>query len=312
MKKLKKTYTRAAQISLLALLVLMLAGSFADLPLSRAVYPGRESSVGQFFAAFGELPAFLLISGCGVLLFVIRTRLRKSFDKLFIAVSVFLVAAGIALAVHEASDNVPALPKAVALLVVVFSTVIGSVCLLLLSRGCQAKTVVRFICTVLFVTIGTMLLVNIIKLPWGRARMRLIVSTGNESYFTPWWKAGTALKDMLVANGVSPDEFRSFPSGHTACAACACLAILFPTLGKRFRGREWRCFAAGVLWTLLVAFTRILMGAHFLTDVTFSCLVVLGMSVLGIWLFYFNASVSRFVWRFVSGCADRPEKRTEA
>ena len=33
-----------------------------------------------------------------------------------------------------------------------------------------------------------MLLINIIKVPWGRARMRLIYSTGNDTYFTNWWQ----------------------------------------------------------------------------------------------------------------------------
>ena len=88
--------------------------------------------------------------------------------------------------------------------------------LLVLTRETQTKTLLRFLCTAIFVCIGIMLLINIIKVPWGRARMRLIYSTGNDTYFTNWWQAGTALKKKLVADGVSSDDFRSFPSGHTA------------------------------------------------------------------------------------------------
>ena len=72
MKKLKRTYTRCAGLTALVLLALLIAGSFADLPISRFLYPGHESSFGQFFAAFGELPAFALLASCGVLLIVRR------------------------------------------------------------------------------------------------------------------------------------------------------------------------------------------------------------------------------------------------
>lgn len=145
-----------------------------------------------------------------------------------------------------------------------------------------------------------MLLINIIKVPWGRARMRLIASTGNASYFTPWWKAGSSLKNQLVAEGVSSDEFRSFPSGHTACAACAMLAALLPTVSKRFRGKEKRLGLSGALWTAIVAFSRLRMGAHFLTDVTMAWLVTLGLTVLGVYLFYFNKKFFQFVWDLIS------------
>ena len=62
MKKLKRTYTCCAGLTALVLLALLIAGSFADLPISRFLYPGHESSFGQFFAAFGELPAFALLA----------------------------------------------------------------------------------------------------------------------------------------------------------------------------------------------------------------------------------------------------------
>ena len=82
----------------------------------------------------------------------------------------------------------------VALLVTVFVDALMAAALLFLTRECQTKTILRFICTVIVVCVGIMLLINIIKVPWGRARMRLIYSTGNDTYFSNWWQAGTALK----------------------------------------------------------------------------------------------------------------------
>ena len=157
-----------------------------------------------------------------------------------------------------------------------------------------------FVLTLVMVAIGTMVLINVIKVPWGRVRMRLIVQTGNESYFTPWWQAGTALKDRLVAEGISKDEFRSFPSGHTACASCAKLLALLPTLSREKRKKTGALLAGGCLWALVVAFTRIWMGAHFLTDVTMAWLITLGMTALSVYLCYFNKKFFDAFWQFVT------------
>ena len=299
MKKLKQKYTRFALIIVAVLVVLMIVGSFLDLKISRLLYPGHESSFGQFFAAFGELPAFLCITSGGVLLFLIRDRLRKPLRMLAAAGAVLLVVGGIFLAVHEATDNVPALPGWVALLVAVFFTAVCGGALILVTRTCPVKTVFRFLCTLVFCAVVTMAVINIIKVPWGRVRMRLIVSTGNESYFTPWWKAGKALRDKLVAEGISADEFRSFPSGHTSCAACSMLLVLLPTLGKQFRGRETGGLIVGAVWTLLVAGSRIFMGAHFLTDVTMAALIAVIVCIIGVNLFYFNGKFFRFLWNLL-------------
>ena len=108
------------------------------------------------------------------------------------------------------------------------------------------------------------------------------------------------MKAKLIAEGVASDEFRSFPSGHTGCAACAMLAILLPTVCKRLRGKERLCLIIGAVWTAVVAFSRLMMGAHFLTDVTAATAITLGIAWLGIWLCYFNGKFFRLVWGFVS------------
>ena len=85
MKKLKRTYMRCALTAALVLLVMLIAGSIWDLPISKFLYPGHESSIGQFFAAFGELPAFSLLAGCGVLLIVHRAKFRPELNIVILA-----------------------------------------------------------------------------------------------------------------------------------------------------------------------------------------------------------------------------------
>lgn len=184
MKKLKQTYLRSGRVIGAVLLLLMIVGSIWDLPISKFLYPGRESSFGQFFAAFGELPAFLAMTSAGVLLFFNRKRLRRSWNALFLAASAVLVAGGIVLSIHEATDNVPAMPLWVAALVTVFAAALAGFLLLLGTEGCQTKTILRFILVLAFISIGMMIVINVIKIPWGRPRMRLLLATGNESYFS--------------------------------------------------------------------------------------------------------------------------------
>lgn len=310
MKKLKRKYSKYALIVFAALIVLLIVGSLWDLPISRFLYPGHETSFGQFFAAFGELPACLCIICGGVLLLLIRSRLRKMFQTLALAGGIFAIVGGILFAAHEATDNVPALPTWVALLVVTFCSVICAFLLIVITRRCPTKTIFRFLGTIVFCSVVTMILINIIKVPWGRARMRLIAGTGNESYFSPWWKAGKALRDKLVADGISADEFRSFPSGHTSCAICSMLLILLPTLGKQFRGKENVFLIIGAVWTALVAFTRIHMGAHFLTDVTIAAIIASSVCTFGIYMFYFNGKFFRFLWNFFFEPAENQQENS--
>lgn len=300
MKNLRVQYRRAALLLLALLLIFMVVGSFLDLQISKLLYPGHENSVGQFFAAFGELPAFIALSCAGSLLIVCRARINSAWAALIALIGGGLILMAVILSVHESVDSVPAMPMWVALVVNVFVMAACSVGIVYYARSAPVKTIVRFVLTLVLVSIGTMALINIVKVPWGRARMRLIVLTGNESYFSPWWKAGTALKNRLVAEGISKDEFRSFPSGHTACASCAMLLALVPTLSRRKRRRTGALLLAGCVWTAVVAVTRIWMGAHFLTDVTMAWLITLGMCVLGVYLFYFNKRVFDTLWQLIT------------
>ena len=134
-----------------------------------------------------------------------------------------------------------------------------------LCRGADRRTVLRVAAVFLLVIFADILVVNLIKIPWGRARMRL-VAVYDRAYFMPWWQPGKALRDTLVAAGVAAEEFKSFPSGHTANASSLMLLCLLPQLSGKLAGKRTALFLVGFVWTSLVAASRIVMGAHYLTD----------------------------------------------
>ena len=82
MKQLKRSYVRSARLLFALLLACMIAGSIYDFQISSFLYPGKESSFGQFFAAFGELPAFLALICAGVLLFRHRGLPEKRLERI--------------------------------------------------------------------------------------------------------------------------------------------------------------------------------------------------------------------------------------
>lgn len=89
----------------------------------------------------------------------------------------------------------------------------------------------------------------------GRVRFRDLLAAGNYEAFTPWYKI----------NGINGNK--SFPSGHTAGAGMSYLMMAFPYLSEKWKKRKTLCFSIPLIYTSVVAFTRLVMGAHYLSDV---------------------------------------------
>lgn len=113
-----------------------------------------------------------------------------------------------------------------------------------------------------------LLTVDIMKNLWGRVRFRDLLSSGSCDDFTAWF----------VINGKNGNK--SFPSGHTAGAGMSYLLMLLPFIDKKREKYRAVYFWCPFIYTSAVALTRLVMGAHYLSDVTvggviaFSCVLV--------------------------------------
>lgn len=113
-----------------------------------------------------------------------------------------------------------------------------------------------------------LLTVDIMKNLWGRVRFRDLLSSGSCDGFTAWF----------VINGKNGNK--SFPSGHTAGAGMSYLLMLLPFIDKKREKYRAVYFWCPFIYTSAVALTRLVMGAHYLTDVAvggviaFSCVLV--------------------------------------
>lgn len=120
------------------------------------------------------------------------------------------------------------------------------------------------------------------KYLWGRPRYRAMLAADDFSVFQPWYHINGNKFRALYEHS---NEIKSCPSGHTAGAAISYLAMLLPFTNSWFKGKEKLCFIAAFGYSSIVAYTRLVMGAHFLSDVTIGAIfsftiVVITMAVL--------------------------------
>jgi membrane-associated phospholipid phosphatase len=97
--------------------------------------------------------------------------------------------------------------------------------------------------------------VNVLKSVWNRPRLRDL--TAPYSDFCAWYKPRNS--------ALGGD---SFPSGHTSKAAGACLYVLLCDAFDKLRGKQTCFIVVGLLWTVVIGVGRIVLGAHFASDVT--------------------------------------------
>ena len=123
-----------------------------------------------------------------------------------------------------------------------------------------------------YVIVGTCigyLIITIVKSPVGRMRYRAMNLINDFSFYTPWYKISDAKNVLAGFTHIPHDGYKSFPSGHTFSAGVCYVLICMPYLVKKFNTRNWKIFwyALPITYTGLVGFYRIVVGAHYLTDV---------------------------------------------
>lgn len=111
------------------------------------------------------------------------------------------------------------------------------------------STAILFIILVL----GEVIIVNILKVVWGRPRMRIIDSADQ---FRKWY---------IISFPSQDNNYKSFPSGHTANAFASIAWTLLAMKDGRLNRRI--VLAAALVWGVLTALSRVVLGAHFLSDV---------------------------------------------
>ncbi|MHA1131271.1 MAG: phosphatase PAP2 family protein [Candidatus Helarchaeota archaeon] len=235
-------------------IILAIIFGLYDLEISTAL-ADASNPFGVFGAIYGEGPGYGIIGAALVVFigsFISDLNKQKIPAYIFIGLSLALLTVGIIVDSHTLWK--------IGGFIFVFDLLVT-----ILFRNQDWKNYRKFAGLILLLAlILPILFVSITKVLCGRVRPRDVFSIGG---YTPWYlPPGPDLHNA------------SFPSGHAAMGWML-LPLLIPIRNKRF---SIKCLG-GVLiigWGAFVALSRVLVGAHFASDVLFSTGVACVVTIL--------------------------------
>ena len=289
------------------LLVGLIIGSFFDLQINQAIF-SKDNMFCLIMASFGTYPCYASLAFIAGGLFATGFK-RKD---MHIALQIFTWVASIVafgISVYLGSKDFPSangfndkelkIPSLfIAALIFAGAAFLGfSVC----SKGDKQKLWGVLLVMLVIFTVGLLPVSYLIKLVIHRPRYRLLV----ESELVPfhnWWETCKYYKNYLDPNNptyvndvlITKEEFKSFPSGHSGSAAV--MMMILPYLShffKKLKGKETLLFYIGFAWMIFMMFTRMLCGAHYLSDTCMGALLIMAVYLIGHaiavnkgWVFY--------------------------
>lgn len=256
----KKTY-----ISLLTLgLIVLIYASFNDMAISNQLY-GQMQGFGKLFEVIGGSPAYLLIAGCGAsLAYINKHKIMQvclsggsvlSFTLFFKDMVGYAISPG-------GTDS----KASVGMEIKLVSLVLAIICFMIVLYGLNqiGKQVFlkyhKQLLVVLLVCLFQLFIQESTKIIFARPRYWSIVDGTNQ--FQNWYQARGPLVD---------NARMSFYSGHTANAYMS----IFASCLTNNRKLQRIIISAGLVFGTCTAISRIVMGQHFLSDVTMSFIVVI-------------------------------------
>lgn len=212
----------------------------------------------EFFNVFGEMPANMgILVGTAILFFSRKERVNvfwKLRDFVVYVLMLLLCYFNMLMPIHYVYEfNEKGMPTSMNIVALVLGVILFAIIIFVGNKiGTEwFRNYKKHANFLLLFVISEIIIVNVLKVVWGRPRMRSLESADD---FKRWYE---------ISGPAASEEFKSFPSGHTA-NAFAMLGYSLFALGKRYH-KFIVTFA--LIWGTCVAASRVIIGAHFLTDV---------------------------------------------
>lgn len=146
---------------------------------------------------------------------------------------------------------------------------------------------------VILVAMAGYLIVHFIKGPIGRMRFRAMNYSDEYGFemYTRWYVINGKRNLVPLAQGVEiSDSCKSFPSGHTYSAALVYPLLCLPDLIKSWNKRWVKIvlYIGTIGFTATVAISRIVVGAHYMSDVLFGGTISFLCTIIGREIFIFK------------------------
>ena len=273
-------------------------GSFFDLQISTAI-ANPNNGFGLAVSAVGPMLGFAGVAamGGGFIAFILKGKYHVALKVLFGVLAAACFGVAIFYPAGEwfgVNGFYGAAPEWVGYLVVIIPEAAAAVGgYFLFKEYKNDKLWIVFCIIIVLLLIALLAVIPTIKDNMHRPRYRYGVRTGFVDFHN-WWqpfKEYKTQKDLYVSSKEHPifiegwemtkDEYKSFPSGHTAEASILLTIITFlPLADESFKKYQMPLFYGACGLVVLVAFARILVGAHYLSDVSTGATVILALLII--------------------------------
>ncbi len=259
-----------------------------------------QNIFGQFIEIFGEIPIYLFLCYAFSVVFWNAFYYGKLMVRYVLCPIVIIILAVVCYyipnRIHEYifELNLSAGKGNEVVANVLIGVMIGAISIVgvLFTGKLNIKKQLSFAIVILFVAATSQLFTQGLKVINKRVRFRAMNALGDYNYdfFTPWYQInGFPEKFRTIVEQLGGDDgIRSFPSGHTTAAGITYSLLALPYVFKRFNGIKSKIvfLIIGVFYTAMVAIGRIVMGAHYFSDVLVGGSISFFLAVFSIWIVY--------------------------
>ena len=259
-------------------------GSFLDLSISTAI-ASPKNGLGLTLSALGPTIgcAGVAAMGGGFIAFIIKGKYHIGLKILFGVLAACCLGVSIYYPAGEyfgINGFYGAAPKWVGYIITIFPAAGGIVLGYFLFKDCTNKNMwIIFVIIIVTLLIALLGLIPTLKDIMHRPRFRLIEATGAE--FHNWWQPCKNYKELIELYNTASDNFKSYPSGHTAEASILLVTTTFlPLAGEKFKKYQKPLFIISCVLIVIVAFARILAAAHFLSDVSTGATIMIALLLI--------------------------------
>ena len=276
MKKMRLPLIIALGVAVIGIIF----GSFFDLQISSAI-ANANNGFALTVSAIGPTIGFAAVAamGGGFVALIVKGKYHIALKILFGVLAAACIGVAIFYPAGEyfgINGFYGAAPEWVGYLVVIIPECAAMVGGYFLFKDYENKNLWIIFCIIIVVLLAALLgVVPRLKDFIHRPRYRLLASTSDPLIsFHNWWEPFKEYND--VKDAYAHDNFKSYPSGHTAEASIVLVAFTFlPLANKKFDKYQMPLFLGGCGLVLLVALARILAAAHFLSDVSWGATIMI-------------------------------------
>ena len=262
-------------IALGILVVGLVLGSFFDLQINQALF-NKTNVFGLIVSSFGMIPGYGCLSLLGGALFYITLK-DQTFKKWLKVLLFGSSAAMFGTSIYFLGKDVFSVngfenKKIFWLGFVIMGVIMCGVFYLGILLGKMNENPKMWIIILIVAAAIFMALVpgvTLFKAIMHRPRYRFAIYEGYVDFHN-WWEPFKEYKSIPL----SSEEFKSFPSGHAGASMVGLITLSYlPLFNKKWMKYQVVLFYVAFAWALVVMFSRLLVGAHFLSDVSVGALL---------------------------------------